>query len=162
MRENVKQITIEDRTFILKKMPAARGFSLLMELATKVFPAGTLDIVLANILPFSVSNTQRNKMSMEELEQLQLKILSFVSEQLEGILTPVVDKQGHFQVEDLEYDMMLFGELLLQMLMFQYMDFFLDGLGKLGLTTEDPEVLVKNLAELLKGLPMSASTSLAQ
>lgn len=149
MNERTKRITIKERTFILNKMPAAKGFSILAEIVTRVIPPGVFSQSLSNILPVSMLNAPRNQMSIEEMEQLQVKIIRYVSEELQSGPVPLVDSQGNFQVEDIEYDMMLFGELLVKMIMFQYTDFFTEGLGKLGATAEDSEAIVKNLAQSL-------------
>ncbi len=99
-------------------------------------------------------------MSMEEMETLQLKLLSAVSEELKGGWTPVVDSHGHFQVEDLEDDMLLFGTLLVRVVEFQYGDFFTGLLSRLGITLEEPEELPEKLKTVFTEQAMSANTSL--
>lgn len=161
MREREKQITLEERTFILKKMPAARGYAILAEILTKVLPLNIIGSTLEDFIPKSLLNLEnKQQMSMEELEVLQLRLLANVSEQLPGGLTPIVDKQGNFQVEDLEDDMLLFGQLLAKVLVFQYKDFFLDALGMLGISLEEPEVLLKAFTGTPSACPTSANTSL--
>lgn len=161
MREREKQITLEERTFILKKMPAARGYAILAEILTKVLPLNIIGSTLEDFIPKSLLNLEnKQQMSIEELEVLQLRLLANVSEQLPGGLTPIVDKQGNFQVEDLEDDMLLFGQLLAKVLVFQYKDFFLDALGMLGITLEEPEVLLKAFTGTPSVCPTSANTSL--
>ena len=81
--------------------------------------------------------------------------------ELKGGWTPVVDGQGHFQVEEMEDDMLLFGTLLVKVLEFQYADFFTGLLSRLGITLEEPEELLERSKEVFTGQAMSANTSLA-
>lgn len=163
MRERTKQIMIEDRTFVLKKMPAAKAYAVLVEILTKAMPLDLLLGAMQDFLPASLSNLRgKQVMSMEELEQLQLKLLSSVSEMLNSGPVPVVDSQGHFQVEDLEDDMLLFGTLLVKVVEFQYADFFTGLLSRMGITLDDPQALLKKSKDILEEHQTSVSTSLAQ
>lgn len=163
MRERVKQITIEDRTFVLKKMPAAKAYAVLVEILTKAMPIDLLLGAMQDFLPASLSTLKgKQMMSMEEMEKLQLKLLSSVSEMLTGGPVQVIDSQGHFQVEDLEDDMLLFGTLLVKVVEFQYADFFTGLLSRMGITLEDKETLLQKSKAVLEEHQMSVSTSLAQ
>lgn len=163
MRENVKQIMLEDRTFVLKKMPAAKAYAVLVEILTKAMPIDLLLGAMQDFLPASLSSLKgKQMMSMEEMEQLQLKLLSSVSEMLTSGPVQVIDSQGHFQVEDLEDDMLLFGTLLVKVVEFQYADFFTGLLSRMGITLEDKETLLQKSKAVLEEHQMPASTSLAQ
>ena len=72
----------------------------------------------------------------------------------------MVDSKGHFQVEDLEDDMLLFGTLLARVMEFQYGDFFTGLLSWLGITLKEPEELPENSMESFTEQGMSANTSL--
>ena len=84
----------------------------------------------------------KQPVTAEELETLQLKLLQGVEEVLPAGATAILDSQGHFKVSDLEDDMLLFGQLLAKAVGWQYKDFFTGILSKLGITLEDPEVLL--------------------
>lgn len=161
MVERTKQIIVEGRSFRLQKLPAARAYAILVELLTKALPADFLIAALGDFLPARLQNgREKSMMSMEDLEGLQMKLLSAVSEELKGGWTPVVDSNGHFQVEDLEDDMLLFGTLLARVIEFQYGDFFTGLLSWLGITLEEPEELPENSMESFTEQGMSANTSL--
>ena len=162
MVERTKQITMEGRTFRLQKLPAARAYAILVEILTKALPTDLLTSAFQDFLPAALPKSKdKPAMSMEELETLQLKLLAAVSEELKGGWTPVVDGQGHFQVEEMEDDMLLFGTLLVKVLEFQYADFFTGLLSRLGITLEEPEELLERSKEVFTGQAMSANTSLA-
>lgn len=161
MRERERRLVLEDREFILRKMPAAKGYAILAETLTKALPLNIIGSALEDFVPKALLNLDnKQQMSMAELEQLQLRLLSSVSEQLPGGVTAIVDSKGHFQVEDLEDDMLLFGQLLIKVLEFQYKDFFLEILAKLGITLEEPGDLLKKFAATPNECPTSANTSL--
>jgi hypothetical protein len=98
----------------------------------------------------------KQQMTRLEMEEIQLVLLSKVQEQLR-ILTPIYSATGHCQVEDLEHDMVLFGQLLMESVKFQYQDFFGVILRKLGV--EAPEDFGKMLNTVLSEHLTSASTS---
>lgn len=161
MTERTKQITLEGRTFRLQKLPAAKAYAILVEIMTKALPVDLLSSAFQDFLPATFRNIKgKPAMSMEEMETLQLKLLSAVSEELKGGWTPVVDSHGHFQVEDLEDDMLLFGTLLVRVVEFQYGDFFTGLLSRLGITLEEPEELPEKLKTVFTEQAMSANTSL--
>lgn len=163
MVERTKQIKIEDRTFVLKKMPAAKAYAVLVEILTKAMPLDLLLGAMQDFLPVSLTNLKgKQMMTMEEMEQLQVKLLSSVSEMLSSGLVPVVDSQGYFQVEDLEDDMLLFGTLLVKVMEFQYADFFTGLLSRMGITLDNPQALLQKSKDILEEHQTSASTCLAQ
>ena len=162
MVERTKLITVEGSTFQLQKMPAAKAYAILVELLTKALPVDFLQSAMQDFLPAKLAQLPgKTAMSMEEMELLQLKLLASVKEQLPGGLTPIIDSQGNFQVEDLEDDMLLFGTLLLKAVEFQYADFFTALLSRLGISMDDPETVLQKLEVALSEQPMSANTSLA-
>ncbi len=159
MRERIKEVTMDGRTFQLKKLPAARSYAILVEIMTKAVPTDLLLNELQDFLPLNLTSLPgRQMMSMEEMELLQLKLLAAVSEQLKSGWVPVVDNQGNFQVEDLEDNMLLFGELLVKVVEFQYADFFTALLSRLGITMEEPETFMQKSEAFLQEQQMSANT----
>lgn len=155
MVERTREIVIDGRTFQLKKLPAAKAYAILTEIITKAMPLDWFGGVIAEYIPMTLSGKgAKQSMTMEELEQLQLKLLSSVSEKLNSGFVAVIDGSGHFQVEDLEEDMMLFGNLLLKVVEFQYGDFFTELLSKLGISLAEPEILQKKLAVSLQNAQM--------
>lgn len=163
MSERTKRITIGERTFVLNKMPAARAYAVLVEIVTKALPLNLLGSVLEDFIPASLLNLENKKpMSMEEFEQLQLKLLMCVSEELKSGPVSVVDSKGNFQVEELEEDMLLFGQLLAKAVEYQYKDFFTGVLSRMGITLEDKETLLQKSKTVLEERQMSANTSSAQ
>lgn len=146
MIERQTEIELEGRQFILHKLPAARSLALLVEILTKALPISLISSALDDFVPAGVLNAAgKQPVTAEELESLQLKLLQGVEEVLPAGPTAIVDSQGHFKVPDLEDDMILFGQLLVKTVGFQYKDFFTGILSKLGITLEDPEVLLTKL-----------------
>ena len=146
MIERQTEIELEGRQFILHKLPAAKSFALLVEILTKALPVSLISGALEDFVPAGVlSVAGKQPVTAEELEALQLKLLQGVEEVLPAGPTAIVDSQGHFKVPDLEDDMLLFGQLLVKPVGWQYKDFFTGILSKLGITLEDPEALLKKL-----------------
>ena len=146
MIERQTEIELEGRQFILHKLPAAKSFALLVEILTKALPISLISGALDDFVPAGVLNAAgKQPVTAEELESLQLKLLQGVVEVLPAGPTAILDSQGHFKVPDLEDDMLLFGQLLVKTVGWQYKDFFTGILSKLGITLEDPEVLLTKL-----------------
>lgn len=146
MIERQTEIELEGRQFILHKLPAAKSFALLVEILTKALPISLISSALDDLVPAGVLNAAgKQPVTAEELEALQLKLLQGVEEVLPAGPTAIVDSQGHFKVPDLEDDMLLFGQLLVKAVGWQYKNFFTGILSKLGITLEDPEVLLTKL-----------------
>lgn len=160
MREKEIRILLEDREFVIKKLPAARGYAILVDILTKALPLNLIGGVLEDFVPASLLNLSgKQQMTMEEMEALQLKLLASVSEQLPAGATPILDSQGNFKVEDLEDNMLLFGQLLMKTVEFQYKDFFLGILSKMGITLDQE---MPPFDSILNGLLTPPSTSLPQ
>ena len=130
MIERQTEIELEGRRFVLHKLPAAKSFGLLIEILTK---AGLLNAA------------GKQPVTAEELEALQLKLLQGVEEVLPAGPTKIIDSQSHFKVPDLEDDMLLFGQLLVKTVGWQYKDFFTAILSKIGVTLDNPEALLTKL-----------------
>ena len=154
MLEVKKTIEIDGRQFILQTQPAASVYALLTEILTKGLPLNLLGSALEQFIPASMLNMAgKQTMTVEEMEKLQLEFMRCVSEILPGGPVAVVDERGNYQVEDLEYDMLLFGQLLTEMAKWQYADFFTEILRKLGIEDltiqlEDPEKLKTLLSRI--------------
>lgn len=143
MIERQKQIELDGRQFILHKLPAARSYGLLVEILTKALPIGLISGALEDFVPAGLLNAAgKQPVTAEELEALQLKLLQGVEEILPAGSTAILDSQGHFKVAELEDDMLLFGQLLVKAVEWQYKDFFTGILDKIGVTLEDPEILL--------------------
>lgn len=142
MRETEKTIELEGRTFILTKLPAASAYTTLVVLLTKGLPVNIIGTVLEQFVPANMlAHVGKQNMSEEEMEHIQTRLVSKVYEVLPAGRTPVMDSMGHYQVEDLEYNMVLFGELFAEMLKFQYGDFFTEALGRIGVKLGDENAL---------------------
>lgn len=146
MIERQKQIELDGRQFILHKLPAAKSYALLVEMLTKALPIGLISGALEDFVPAGVlSSAGKQQVTAEEIEALQLKLLQGVEEVLPAGPTKIIDSQGHFKVPDLEDDMLLFGQLLVDVVGWQYKDFFTVILSKIGMFLEDEEESPKNL-----------------
>jgi hypothetical protein len=129
----------------------------LTEILTKALPLNLLGTAFEEFLPAGLLRKEgKQQMTIDEFEALEILIMRSVSEQL-AVLTPVVDKAGHFMVPGLEDDMVLFGQLLVRALEFQYKDFFAEILRRLG--AEVPEDITKEFAAALFAGPTPATTS---
>ena len=143
MVERQTEIELEGRRFVLHKLPAARSFGLLIEILTKALPISLIGGALEDFVPAGLLNAAgKQPVTAEELEALQLKLLQGVEEVLPAGPTTILDSQGHFKVQDLEDNMLLFGQLLVKAVGWQYKDFFTAILSKIGVTLEDPEALL--------------------
>lgn len=153
MREITKRIELSGREFIIKKLPAMAAYSLLVEFLTKGMPMNIIGSALEQFVPANMlSSAGKQVMTEADMERIQRKLISCVSEVLPAGPTPVIDSQGYFQVEDMEYNMFLFGQLLVKVVDFQYHDFFIEALDKLGVRVEDSENLrAKATGFLLNG-----------
>ena len=146
MIERQTEIELEDRRFVLHKLPAARSFGLLAEILTKALPVSLIGGALEDFVPAGLLNAAgKQPITAEELEALQLKLLQGVEEILPAGPTAILDSQGHFKVPDLEDDMLLFGQLLVKAVGWQYKDFFTGLLAKIGVTLDNPEALLTKL-----------------
>jgi hypothetical protein len=154
MREVMKTVEIDGRRFLIKKLPAATAYALLAEILTKGLPLNIIGTVLEQFIPAGMLKAAgKRTMTVEEMEKLELAFLSCVSEMLLSGPVETLDSQGNFQVENLEYDMLLFGELLAEVLKWQYADFFTGILRKLGIEDltiqlDDPEKLKTLLSNI--------------
>lgn len=154
MREVTKTVEIDGRTFQIRKLPAATAYALLTEILTKGLPLNLLGSALEQFIPASMLNAAgKHTMTIEEMEKLEIAFLGCVSEILKSGPVPVVDNRGGYQVEDLEFNMLLFGQLLTEVVKWQYGDFFIEILRKMGFErTDDPEDLkyLEKLKEIIK------------
>ena len=152
MIERQTEIELEGHRFVLHKLPAARSFGLLVEILTKALPVSLISGALEDFVPAGLLNAAgKQPVTAEELEALQLKLLQGVEEILPAGPTAILDSQGHFKVPDLEDDMLVFGQLLVKAVGWQYKDFFTGILSKLGITLEDPEALLTKLGITSEG-----------
>ena len=146
MIERQTEIELEGRRFVLHKLPAAKSFGLLIEILTKALPVSLIGGALEDFIPAGLLNAAgKQPVTAEELEALQLKLLQGVEEVLPAGPTKIIDSQSHFKVPDLEDDMLLFGQLLVKTVGWQYKDFFTGILAKIGVTLDDPETLLTKL-----------------
>lgn len=143
MKKKELRVETEGRVFVIKKFSAARSYSILVEILTKALPLNLIGSALEEFVPAHLLNLSGKKqMSMEEFESLQLKLVECVSEVLDAGPVAVIDKDGNFAVEDLEDNMIIFGQLLIKVVEFQYKDFFQGILAKIGVEmTENMNLL---------------------
>lgn len=160
MREIKKTVELEGRKFVIHKLPAAESYGILADILTKAMPINLIGSALESFLPAGLLAQAAGKQSMTraELQDLQMTILRAASEVLPAGETPVLDSQGFFQVEDLEYNMALFGALIAETMKWQYADFFTDALRKIGFELEDPEGLKTQLSATFWHAPETAAS----
>ena len=70
-------------------------------------------------------------MSDDEFVELELKLLSNVSEVLKSGEVKIIDSAGNYQVQDLDNNMLINAFLLLKVVEVNYKDFFIELLQKL-------------------------------
>lgn len=134
MRTTAREVEVNERKFVIKKMNPMLSCYLLTTISTKVLPMA-LQIALKAIGQEPAVSTGK-EMSFEEFETFQKHILSCVSERLPAGDTPIFDKSGNFAVIGLEDDGPLILRLTVDALQFNFKDFFTASLWK-GLIPEE-------------------------
>lgn len=153
---------INERYFLITRLPVQRGFSLLKELLTNTFSKDLLDSVgFSGVLGIGAGPSSGDiEENMRNFEFIQNELLGCVREELPGgKLVPILRVTGNprnreyqFAVDGLEDDFILVGELILRSVEVNYKDFFIELLQKVGLIKEDQNLkgLVPSISKILQ------------
>lgn len=154
-RKKNEVVELQDRTFVIRYLPAAESLAILKDLLTRTVP---LDIfsgiildtdegqsTLTNILSkFGSSN--KSLMTIDELTALENRLFKCVSEKFAKEEMEVIGNYGEFQVDDLEDNLELYFDLLVKIIAFNYKDFFVKKAQALGLINQQPsQELIQSL-----------------
>ena len=156
-RKTYEVVEIDGRTFVIHLMPAAYSVAILKELLTRAMPIDLLSIF--DIGGINVGKTvgdlgAKNAMSVEEFVEFQNKLLMYVQERLAGAEQDVVDREGNYLVQDLEFNIDLYTQLLLKVVSVNYKDFFIAKLKKLSqlLNLKEEQEQEAQIAALVQSL----------
>lgn len=137
-RKKNEVVELQDRTFIIRYLPAAEGLAILKDLITRTVPLDIFSGIevggqsLATLLSgFGGSN--KSLMTIDELSFLENRLMKCVSEKFQREEINVIGEYGEFLVDDLEDNLELYFDLLVKVIAFNYRDFFLKKLQALGL-----------------------------
>lgn len=131
-RVTEKPVTIGERNFVIKKLDALTGCYVAGILASKMLPAG-----IAGYTGIELPSSNQT-MSKKEFRELQLDILSCVSEKLEAGNIPLFDEGGEARAIGLDAGIIM--RLTIESIQFNFTDFFDASLWK-GLIP-DPLLLI--------------------
>lgn len=158
---NIKTESNTDRVFQLKKFTALKGLQLakfflskLLPIAQDILPqlkSGSPDKIDASILDnidLEQISSMLENLSDEDLENVAYICLTHVSEYLASGSVDVMNKDSHFyQIEDIEYDPVLFIKLIYEQMKFGLSDFFAGNRWSSILFSENPSVSTKKLKQ---------------
>lgn len=137
-RKKNEVVELQDRTFIIRYLPAAEGLAILKDLITRTVPLDIFSGIevggqsLATLLSgFGGSN--KSLMTIDELSALENRLMKCVSEKFPREEINVIGEYGEFLVDDLEDNLELYFDLLVKVIAFNYRDFFLKKIQALGL-----------------------------
>lgn len=131
-------VELQNRTFIIRRLPAAEGLAVLKELMTRTVPLdifSNIDIggqSLENLLS-NFGGQNKSLMSIDEFAALENRLMKCVSEKFPRDEINVIGEYGEYLVEDLEDNIELFFDLIVKVIIFNYKDFFLKKMEALGL-----------------------------
>ena len=119
------------RTFIINKMTPTMGIAILKELLTRSMPIdflGMIDQTGSSKLKglMALPTTTVRPMGIDEFEEFERRLLSYVFEVLPSGRVPIMDTMGNYSVEGLESDTMLVLRLLVEVVKVNYKDFFIE------------------------------------
>jgi len=134
----------EPRTFQFRKLPALTGIKLAKKVITRILPlaknllpsgntsnkremkdlVGNLDSSILGKIQIEQVAQVLESLSNDDLDEVTRICFTNVSEALPAQLTPVMDGYGNYQVEDVEYDPIMFVTLIWEELKFGLSDFF--------------------------------------
>lgn len=127
-------LTIDDRTFQIRKFDPLLGNFIVMKLLTCVIPFGLGDIIGKKVPGFSEAVSEMGSqvmMSKAEFLDLQRDILKHAVEILPGDKAPVVREDGTYGI--MNFTQKICIELLIAILAFNFSDFFVGKESKDGL-----------------------------
>ena len=133
-RVTENELTIEGRTFRLRKFDPLLGNYILMKLFTMTLPFGIGDILKqaatknTEMSAIASANTKTEMMSKADFLELQRDILSHCYEVLPAGETPVVMQNGQYGI--MNFTMGICMQLLIATIAFNFNDFFEDVLSE--------------------------------
>uniref|UniRef100_UPI0037DD19E6 phage tail assembly chaperone n=1 Tax=Methanobrevibacter smithii TaxID=2173 RepID=UPI0037DD19E6 len=134
-RSTMQEVEYDGRIFIIYKMNPLQGIATLKTLITKALPINLLSFLDADDkiskMFGGIKNIGKSEMSDDEFVELELKLLSNVSEVLKSGEVKIIDSAGNYQVQDLDNNMLINAFLLLKVVEVNYKDFFIELLQKL-------------------------------
>lgn len=139
------------RTFIIKRMPAMPALSNLKTLLTRALPLDLFSALDESGFMTKALGAVSNKKEMSdiEFELFMKKLLSYTSEKLPSGEVKIIDDAGNFGVIDMEYNLALVSYLLMQTVLVNYKDFFIEMFHRLeeatGQSIELPEIIANQL-----------------
>ena len=158
-RKKNEIVELQNRTFVIRYLPAAEALAILKDLITRTVP---LDIfsgifvdteegqsTLSNVLS-NFGGNNKTLMTIDELVALENRMMKCVSEKFTREEIEVIGNYGEFQVEDLEDNLELYFDLIVRVVAFNYKDFFLKKAQALGLIKKREEIdqeLIQSLME---------------
>ncbi len=149
VRQTKKEIKWETegentRQFVIHKMPVLESISVLKTLLTRVLPLDLLSVLdESGNLAKGLAVIPKKDMSDEEFTEFTKRLLQNVYEKLPVGETAVIDEVGNYGVMDFEYNLTLALYLLMQVVLVNYKDFFIEILQKLGVQPESSEMPAK-------------------
>lgn len=155
VRQTKKEIKWETegentRQFVIHKMPVLESISVLKTLLTRVLPLDLLSVLdESGNLAKGLAAIPKKDMSDEEFTEFTKRLLQNVYEKLPVGETAVIDEVGNYGVIDLEYNLTLALYLLMQVVLVNYKDFFIEILQKLGVQPELSEMPAKLIGEVI-------------
>ena len=154
-------VEINNRKFVIHLMPAAFSIAVLKELLSRALPIDILSLfdigginVGSKLSEYGLGSASNNMMSMEEFAKFQNKLLLNVQERLPGMDQDVIDQNGNYMVEDLEFNIDLFSKLILKVVSVNYKDFFIEKLKQLKViaNTEEDQITEDKVKDLVQSL----------
>lgn len=146
-------VNIDNREFVIDHMNAQKALGVLKTILSSLFLE---DVIGMMGVTGGTSSSKKDKdvlNEIEDMEKLQITLLSTVSELLKSGPVQVVDVKGNYYIEDVQYDMLLSSKLLLEVLKANYSSFFTQALelaqskGIIPVMTEEE---LSNMPNLLK------------
>lgn len=127
-------LEVSGRQFIINKMSPTMGIAVLKELITRSMPIDLLGMLdqtggsksakLKSLMSFGSIGT--SQMGIDEFEEFERRLLSYVYEKLVSGPVCVIDSNGNYRVENLESDTMLVLKLIVEVVKVNYKDFFIE------------------------------------
>lgn len=144
-RKKSELVELQDRTFVIRFLPAAESLAILKDLLTRTVPLDIFSGIILNTengesnlssLLSGFGGSNKSLMSVDELVALENRIMRCVSEKYPREEIEVIGNYGEFQVPDLEDNIELYFDLIVKAVAFNYKDFFLKKAEALGLITK--------------------------
>ena len=127
MKDIYTTVKINDREFSIRKFDARTGLKiarLLFAKAAPLLPALQNDGDDGDVISYEMIGKILDAVSDEELDMLTNHCLKVCSERLPAGLQPVMDANGFYGVEDIEYNLPLTLKLIFEAVKWGAADFF--------------------------------------